>query len=751
MASDLMININANAKNAQKAFDDVRAKTEDLEKQLEKVALVSGVAFAGLTATIYTSVRAYEEQQKESIRLTNALQNQGIYTRELKEEYEAYANAIETASGVAAGELNVAQAVAQSYLGKTKITQELTQAIADLAQTMGGDLNGAAEKIAITIGTGRNAFAKQGLEISATATEAERYAAVLQFVQMRAGGLASEMNVAGGYANTLRESFNSFQEEIGARFAPIISTARQILAGFFNLFKDNPVFTDITVSILAAATAVTGLITAGALGVIAFNSLTAAASTFGIALNLSMAGIPAIVGAVVAAFTFMALNIEKTMGVVMGAVAAITTSFAEMGRGIGKIFEGIFTLNPSLVDEGVVQIANFAQRAKEAAVNAYREQTADLYAETMKQDEIKRQQADREAAERARQQASLRAINAAELDLMRLQNENASQNLIGLKAKEIETLKAMEQEESAAKLALLRERRAAIVALIEEQQAEDIERQVAFAQLQQETQLELEQQGAQISTQLRESRLAEIQATAMTEAEIEKKIYEEALQKKVLQRNQEIMDRKKHGEAIAAINRVFNSDEVKVAKDLSSELVGLTQSRNDTLKTIGKAAAITQIGISSAESAMNVFRGFTATVPPPLGPILGAAGAAAAIAFGGERISQVVAANKGGVITGGIPGRDSVHAYLTPGELVTPEKNFEEVVGAVRMSRAGVFNEGSGQIVSLLEEIKDVIAAARSIVIQGDILADENYIIALGKSISDAVENNKIRFFGVNA
>ena len=44
---------------------------------------------------------------------------------------------------------------------------------------------------------------------------------------------------------------------------------------------------------------------------------------------------------------------------------------------------------------------------------------------------------------------------------------------------------------------------------------------------------------------------------------------------------------------------------------------------------------------------------------------------------------------EGGLVTGGIPGIDSVSARLMPGELVVPTKNFDEVVGAVKTDRQG--------------------------------------------------------------
>ena len=44
---------------------------------------------------------------------------------------------------------------------------------------------------------------------------------------------------------------------------------------------------------------------------------------------------------------------------------------------------------------------------------------------------------------------------------------------------------------------------------------------------------------------------------------------------------------------------------------------------------------------------------------------------------------------QGGIVEGGVQGRDSVPAFLMPGELVTPKQNFDEVVNSVARTRNG--------------------------------------------------------------
>lgn len=746
MANELLITINANAKNVKKAYDDIRAQTEDLESTLKGVAKVSAVAFAAFTAEIALSVAAFEASEKSSRKLATALQNQGIYTKALVQDYKGYAAAVQAATGLDDDAVVSAQAVAQGYLGQTEITKELTFAIADLAESMGGDLNGAAEMIGRTIGTNTNAFRRQGLVISETATEAERMAKTLEFVNIRAGGMAAAANQGVGGLRGLVSAFGDFQESIGARFAPVVGAAIALGTRFFTALNQSPIIADLAVALLTAGAAVTGVVTAVAVGIPVFLALKAAIIAAGLSLSVAFVGIPLLVGAVIAAATLLALNWDKAMAAIRAAASATVTLISEMFSGVGKVLAGAFTLDKSKIQQGLNDIKNSFKSAKDTAISTYTEITATQQAEADKQDAAKKAAADRQAAIERQHQANLRAIRQAEIDLLKLQTENASATLIALKQKEIEVLKALDQEKSQQELAFLRQKHAQIVALQSEQFAEDQERATAFAALQAEMKAEMDAQGIAVDAQIREEKLAELRAQAQTEADIERQLQEQMLSQRTAARNQELLDRKKFGERYAVINKALQSDEVQGAKSAANELVALQQSKNATLKSIGKVAAVASITISTAESAMNIYRGFSTI--PIIGPALGVAGAAAAVAFGAERIGAVTAAAKGGLIEGGIPGVDSVPALLQQGELVVPRKNFDDVVGAVKGESSGGRDE---EILSALLSIDQKFSNPQTTIIQGDLMADDSFVDALIRRISDRIEFGNAQIYGVTS
>lgn len=185
--------------------------------------------------------------------------------------------------------------------------------------------------------------------------------------------------------------------------------------------------------------------------------------------------------------------------------------------------------------------------------------------------------------------------------------------------------------------------------------------------------------------QFRQRARDNLQQSLLNEQTAREAVANENLKREVDSNNRRLKEQQRFGKAFADINSTINSEQVQGTKQATGELVALQNSENATLKAIGKAAAVTQIGIKTAESAMNIYAGFSTI--PFVGQALGIAGAAAAVAFGAEQIGKVLAAQDGGVVTGGIPGRDSVPAMLTPGELVVPRQNFEEVVNAVTAAR----------------------------------------------------------------
>ncbi len=748
--NELLIKINADAKNAVKAFDDVRAKTEDMDEVLKDVSKISAVAFAALTAEVGFAVHAFSEAEEASKSLAVALQNQGIFTRELVSTYKDYAKQVQNTTGIDDDAIVKSQAVAQSYLGQTVVTKALTMAIADLAASMGGDMNAAATMIGKTIGTSTNAFARQGLVLSETATQSERMAKVLEFVQQRAGGLAEAANQGIGGIKGLKAAFGDLQEAIGEKFAPLISAAIAGLRSLFKSMEGSGEVVNLSVALIAAGLAVTGILTVVPQAIIAIGALQAAFKAMQISATAGQIAIKGLIGAtgiglLVIVGVEVALHWKAIWNTIQAVTQAATQNISAALAGLGIAIAGYFSLDYNKIKLGLTQVKQAFIDAKNDFIAIGKEQTAAESAEGEKQSASKKAAADRAAAIERQHQNNLRNIRTQEIALLRLQNEGASEEMIALKTKEIETLKALNEQKSAQEKELLQARHAEIVALEQEQQSEDLGRATQFQEELSAAKKDLQAQDSEAVYELRKQDSIALQASLMTDADVERKILSDTTKARIDARNKELIDRKKHGEVIASINKFIASEEVQGTKEATSELVALQNSRNSSLKAIGKAAAVAQITIKTAESAINIYNGFSTI--PIIGPALGIAGAAAAIAYGGEQIAQVTGAQQGGLIEGGIPGRDSVPAFLEPGELVVPRKNYNDVVGAVQGEGNEGFNE---EAIALLQSIEAKSGTGGNTIIQGDVMADESYVDALIRKISERIEFGNAKIFGLN-
>ena len=743
--SELLIKINADAKNATKAFDDVKDKTDDLESNLSDVAKISSVAFAALTAEVFLSVKAFQEADLATKQLNLALQNQGIYTDDLAASYKNYANAVSEATGIDDDAITKAQSLAQVYLGQTKITQELTQAIADYGAKT-GSIDDAATKIAKTIGTSTNAFAREGLVLSATATEAERYTKVLEFVNSRNKDVAALANQAGGGIIGLQTAFGNFQENIGSKFAPAFALVVKGLTDLFKFFARNDEISNLVVALIAGAGAVAAMGIAIPAVVIAWTTFTAATAAAGIAVNVALLGIPLLIGAVVAAVVFLATNWGNNMALVKAATVSMVNLVSNLLGGLGTLLQGVFVFDIGKVKAGLAAIGASFGKAKDDYIAIKAQETTAVVKEITTQDAAKKAQADKELAAKKAHNEALLNLEKANQALILLQINNASQAQIELKTKEIAILKGLTEQKSTQELALLRERRAQIVALEDEQRAEDIARNSEFALASLDAQQSALEQGQSARFDLRQEENAAIEASALTELGAQRKLGADKLKAQVEEQNLRKIETAKFGTTIAAVNAALRSDEVQGAKAVGNELVALGQSKNAALKAIGKAAAISQITIATAESAVTIAQQVSKVIPFPFSVPIAAALVGARIAFGAEQIGKVVGAAEGGLIEGGTSGVDSVPALLSPGELVVPRRNFNDVVGA-----ASGGGQDNSAVIAAIQSLEASLAARPTTVINGDVQADESYIDALIKKISDAVEFRNAQIVGVNA
>lgn len=719
MANEILVKINADAKSFNDAMESAGSSAEDLAKACENVGKRAGIAFAALTGAITLSVKAFSEAEKASNELTLALKNQGIFSTKLVESYKKYADVVSEATGIDDDAVVAAQAKLQTYIGQTEITQELTNALVDLS-TQTGSLESAAEALGQAYGGNAKALKFMRVEIDANATAQERLQQAVDGVNQKVGGQAALIGNTTGSTAKLVTAAGNLVEAFGKELAPVFDEVTNALTRFLVYLKENTLLIKFAAGLtLLAAAAAAGVSAAAALGVAfvklsaAFEIAQAAVIAFGGATRVAVGatGIGLLLLVIYEIYANWNTIIPKVKALFVGAL-----EFMSAGAiGFGKILLGSLTGNFKAIIAGYEELKAAFAKGKDAfnvklqaetgagkeAVKAVSETEAQVLA-------VKKAAADKAQAEQERRDALNREQNQNAIEIAILQAEGGSEALIKVKQTENEILKQLEDAKNADLIAALEERLEIQRSLEADARVQSLEESKIF----QEQILANNAEFAAMTAEQQQIFLAQnqaaLQASVQTEQETKRKRLADDLKMQVEANNRYLQKQQEFGTAFAEIDKVMNDRRVGEFRKSGNELAQLQGSNNQTLKTIGKAFAIQEITWKSAQSAMSIYAGFVSALGP-FGIPLGIAGAAAALAFGAEQISRVVAARDGGVVPGFNRGGDSIPAMLQPGELIVPRSNFGEVVNAVADQRvqespaasSGIATGAGGQAVSV--------------------------------------------------
>ena len=246
--ADTKIVIGGDSSGAKKAFSDVENSASKLKETVALGAAAAAAAFTAFTAVVVKGVAAYREQEIAVNGLNQALVKQGIFTKELSQDYQNQASELQALTTFGDEAILQAQTRIQAFIGEEKVTRELTLATLDYAQATGKDVVAAAEAVAKTIGTQTNVLARSGIEIDTTASKTEKLAEVTQQLNARFGGQAAAAAQGLGGIKQLQNTIGDLFELVGQDVAPIlgvlIGQLSQVANAFGNASKETTVFGD---------------------------------------------------------------------------------------------------------------------------------------------------------------------------------------------------------------------------------------------------------------------------------------------------------------------------------------------------------------------------------------------------------------------------------------------------------------------------------------------------------------------------
>ena len=143
---------------------------------------------------------------------------------------------------------------------------------------------------------------------------------------------------------------------------------------------------------------------------------------------------------------------------------------------------------------------------------------------------------------------------------------------------------------------------------------------------------------------------------------------------------------KKKGKLVEKRNKFeefMDSEHLKGARSASGQLVALKDSENKEMAAIGKAAAIFNITVDTASGAIAAYRSLAGI--PFVGPALGAAAAAAVVAFGAEQIAKATSTS---FAVGAAEIPQDLTATVHAGEMIVPA-TFAESIRAGELTLSG--------------------------------------------------------------
>ena len=204
------------AKNIESNFDSM---TGSLASSFKTLALAAAAAFSAGKIIQFFQNSASEAMEAESA--TNAfgasLVQIGKYSQDAVNSFKGYAQTLQQTTGVS-DDLIVRNAALLASIGNLsgQGLERGTKAALDLATALQIDVGTAFELVAKASTGNTAALSRYGLKISETIPKNQKFAATLEMIEKRFGGLAeTRLNTFAGSLLNLSNAFSDFQESVG--------------------------------------------------------------------------------------------------------------------------------------------------------------------------------------------------------------------------------------------------------------------------------------------------------------------------------------------------------------------------------------------------------------------------------------------------------------------------------------------------------------------------------------------------------
>lgn len=645
----------------QKTFKDGFAKAgssfEVFKGVLEAAAVEKVFEIAAESASklfelfIVDGVKAAIAQEEAVNKLNQALALSGEYSAEASEDFIAYAESLQDTTTFSNDAILSTGALIES-LGNLSEEglKDATLAAANLASQLGVDLETAARKLGVAAEGNVASLKKFGITVEEGETNAESFANAIEAINEKFGGSAAARTQT--YAGSLKQIGNNFDDLVKVSGEAIVKN--NVVVAVFG--EVNKILQELVKSAEGNKDGLKEMVAQGILGaidasvalasildglykvgVIAFQSLRAAADVFGLGLITAFGGPIGLIDE----FLSKLPGIGDSFGSVSAQIQeAATTVSNDLQTSLGSIAEA--TAGPSAA---FVALESTALRLREKAGEAF-------------------------AAMKEGAETTVEPINNAKTAVEEL---TAAQIALGEEGEKI-FQRELEKDPSEKYTREIEALEAAIAQeLIDREDAEAVK-------------AELQLQADQAEDELVQKRIDRLRNANQILALDNTQANQQQIAANKAKIDAILADENTSNIARLTAQKKLKDDSIRndnerlnAGKEAFGQLASFQNAKTKELAAVGKAAAIAQTVIQTYQGAQAAF---TALAPIPfVGPALGIAAAAAAIAAGIGRVAQI----SGVELAGGIdevPGtgfKDNFPAVLAPGERVVPAQTNQDL------------------------------------------------------------------------
>ena len=564
-----------------------------MKKLKDNAKLVAIAGIGALTAVIVKGLKAFGVQEKAIATLNQSLKNTGHFSKAASEDLQAYASSLQKVTTFGDEQILQGQALIASFGFQGEELKSLTAATADLAAAKGMDFVQAADLVAKAVGSETNALSRYGVQIDGAAGSTERATNAVKSMTAIFGGQAqAQAQTLSGSISQLQNAWGDLAEEIGAVFAPVVQQVAKFLKGLAEKFSGlNAPTKKIIIMVGLFGGALLVLLPLIATLVPAF-----IAGWIAITGPIGLAVIA--VGLFVATFVkFKKLQpILATLAIAFGVFWAVATGgLVPLITGIVSLISwllkltGVFDSLDKKLSKTNKKIEETKEKLAEASDSGDNKEVAKLEEKLAKLEAVKKKYADKEKEKKAVEKEE--AEEDAKTALLLKKDAERNQALLDQQATQREEKKAFDEELRA---------------------IDDEEELARF-----EAKLEQNAERGELTTQ------QELAINAKR-SELKKANWQKEFSTWL---------------GIEKLTLVQKQSTAQQMANWESFMANATNSKNKEVAGVAKALAKKDIIMKTSQAAMSAYQAMAAI--PFVGPVLGAAAAAAALAFGAEQYNAV--------------------------------------------------------------------------------------------------------------